>query len=381
MFCLQLVCRGGHGGKALVPGLGPAQRQQAADRVRGQSGQQPPGLEPGRVPGQRQTALRRQGADLAGLGAGTAQPGRSRHSPRRTGRDQQGRQPDQRVGGQGVHDPEALPVRSRLQPGQDLSQDLERHPAAGPAGGQQLVQLLPDPLGRNAPQPLPLLQGGRRGGGVEGQFFLRAEAVQPQDAQPVLLKAAGRLAHRAHHPADQQVLPAPKGVDEALGLVVGHGVDGKIPPGQVGLHIGHELHPVGVASVGIAALHPEGGHFIKAPALPDGDGAVLQPGGDAVLFPKERHRLLRPCAGADVPVVRGAAGQAVPDAAAHQIGFVSRPVQFVQHLRCAGVYVDLLVHVSVNRRVTALPSKPHSAAGNTACARGRAASGSSMRGE
>ena len=105
-------------------------------------------------------------------------------------------------------------------------------------------------MGTQCPGRLP-------GGRVDGKAEPRREPVQPQDAQGILFKAGGGVAHGPQDALLQVLLPS-KGVDEPLGIVVGHGIDGKVPPGRVLPQAAGKGHPVRVPGVGIAAVHPIG---------------------------------------------------------------------------------------------------------------------------
>ena len=189
-------------------------------------------------------------------------------------------------------------------------------------------------MGTQCPGRLP-------GGRVDGKAEPRREPVQPQDAQGILFKAGGGVAHGPQDALLQVLLP-PKGVDKPLGIVVGHGIDGKVPPGQVLPHIRHKVYLVRVAAVGIGPLGAEGSGLVQLAAVLDGHGAVLQPGGDALPLPEQCQHLLRPGTGAKVPVLRGAPQQTVPHAAAHRVGRISGPVQPGQQSRRTGVQSDVL---------------------------------------
>ena len=181
----------------------------------------------------------------------------------------------------------------------------------------------------------------RPGGGcVQRKAEPCGKAVQPQDTQCILGKPLLRLTHRPQQTVLQVFLPA-KGVYQTLGLIIGHGVDGKIPPGKILPHVRYELHFVRVTAIGIAALGAEGGSLVQLPAIFDGDRAVLQAGGDALRCPEQFHHLLRQGAGAQVPVVGGAPQKTVPHAAAHSIGCVARRMQGVQQSGCPGVKCQL----------------------------------------
>ena len=207
-------------------------------------------------------------------------------------------------------------------------------------GSQQLCQFLLNALGRDAVQVRCQLPRRPGGGCVQCKAEPCGKAVQPQNAQRILGKPLLRLTHRPQQTVLQICLPA-KGVYQPLGFIICHRVDGKIPPGKILPHIRYELHFVRVTSIGIAALGAEGGSFVQLPAVFDGDRAVLQTGGDALLCPEQLHYLLRQGAGAQVPVVGGASQKTVPHAAAYGIGCVARCVQGVQQGSCPGVKCQL----------------------------------------
>ena len=219
-----------------------------------------------------------------------------------------------------------------------------------------------------------------RRGRVDGKAKPRCEPVQPQDAQRVLGEPLVRHAHGPQDAALQIGLTA-KGIHKALFCIVGHGVNSKIPPGQVLPHIRYKMHLVRVAAIGISPLGAEGGDLVQPAALLYGHGAVLQAGGDAFFFAEQLHSLLRQGAGAKIPVMGGKAQQAVPHAAAHHVGRIARPVQGVQQLRRALVHPDGHGCASSYCRVMLLPSKPHSAAGKMPCACSAYSSGSVIMGE
>ena len=219
-----------------------------------------------------------------------------------------------------------------------------------------------------------------RRGRVDGKAKPGCEAVQPQDAQRVLGEPLAGHTHRPYDAALQVGLPA-KGVHKALFFIVGHGVDGKIPPGQVLPHIRHKVHLVRVAAICVGAFCTEGGDLVKGTALLHRYRAVLQAGGDAPLRAEQLHHLLRQSTGAQVPVVRCKAQQTVPHAAAHHVGCIARPVQGVQQLCRTLVHPDGHGCASSYCSVMLLPSKPHSAAGKMLCACAAYSSGSVIMGE
>ena len=239
-------------------------------------------------------------------------------------------------------------IHHRLCGGQDFRGQLRQHHSQHSGfqirprlrGGQQLCQFLLNALGRDAVQVRCQLPRRPGGGCVQCKAEPCGKAVQPQNAQRILGKPLLRLTHRPQQTVLQICLPA-KGVYQPLGFIICHRVDGKIPPGKILPHIRYELHFVRVTSIGIAALGAEGGSFVQLPAVFDGDRAVLQAGGDALLCPEQLHYLLRQGAGAQVPVVGGAPQKAIPHAAAHGIGCVARRVQGVQQSGRPGVKCQL----------------------------------------
>ena len=269
----------------------------------------------------------------------------------------------------------------RFQLRQDNGQNVRFQIASGPGCRQQLEQCFLDALRRNAVQMRPQCPGSSTGGWGDGEAEPGREPVEPQDAQRVLLKAAFRLPHRPHEMGGKVVLPA-KGVDEPFLGAVCHSVDGEIPPGKILPHIRHKADGIRVAAIGVGSLGAEGRCLIEPAALLHRHGAVLQAGGDTLFLPEQRHHLLRAGAGAEVPIVGVQPQQAVPDTAAHSVGRMARPMECIQQQGCTRVKFDRCHVVSSSYcRMICLPSKPHSAAGNTACALGRAASGSRIMGE
>ena len=269
----------------------------------------------------------------------------------------------------------------RFQLRQDNGQNGGFQIASGPGCRQQLEQFFLDALRRNAVQMRPQCPGSSTGGWVDGKAEPGREPVEPQDAQRILLKAAFRLPHRPHAMGGK-VVPPDKGVDESFLGAVCHGVDGEIPPGKILPHIRHKADGIRVAAIGIGPFGAEGRCLIEPAALLHRHGAVLQAGGDTLFLPEQRHHLLRAGAGAEVPIVGGQPQQAVPDTAAHSVGRMARPMERIQQQGCTRVKFDRCHVVSSSYcRIICLPSKPHSAAGNTACALGRAASGSRIMGE
>ena len=183
----------------------------------------------------------------------------------------------------------------------------------------------------------------RFGGLVDHKTEPGRKAVETQDAQSVFFKAAQRLTDGPHHAPGQIFLPA-------------NGVDGEVPPGQVLPDVGYKGHAVGVTAIGITALSAEGGDLIELAVPLHSHGAMLQSGGDALLFSEQLHHLLRAGGGAEVPVVGRKAQQTVPDTAAHGVGRKTCPVQRVQQGGGTRFYGDVHSSASSYCRVMLLPS-------------------------
>ena len=116
----------------------------------------------------------------------------------------------------------------------------------------------------------------------------------------------------------------PAAGDQAIALTV------KSPPRQILPHIGNKAHGVGVAAVAVGAVSAEGCDLPAFAAFHHGHRAVLFPVQQQAAALKQRFDLagLRACA--DIPVLRRAAKQAVPHAAAHNERLVSGRLQRAQ---------------------------------------------------
>ena len=108
-----------------------------------------------------------------------------------------------------------------------LPQDRRRIRAA-----QQLGQLLADPLRRNVPQQFPAVRQRRAGGRFDGKAQHRRKPQAAQDSEGILGKAPFRLAHAAQD-SRFQIRPSSEGIIQRSPQIRRHGIDGKIPPGQI----------------------------------------------------------------------------------------------------------------------------------------------------
>ena len=134
-----------------------------------------------------------------------------------------------------------------------------------------------------------------------------------QHAQRVLAEARFRVADAADDAAGE-ILPATEKVCDGSGQVHGHGVDGKIPAGQVVRETADEAHAVRVAAVVIGAVETVGRDLGAGTVQKDRHRAVLQPGGDAA--GEQAQDVLRQRLRGDIPVMDRAAQQRVAHAPA-----------------------------------------------------------------
>ena len=197
----------------------------------------------------------------------------------------------------------------------------------GVFSAEQLFQLLPHPLRRDAPQHGSAVPQRRRRRRFDRQAQRRRKAQPPQNAQAVFGKAAFRIPHRPQQ-AGLPVLLAAVGIDEAVILhIPRHGPDGKIPPGQILPQAHAELHAVRPPSVGIAALSPEAGDLHRVFPRQHRYRAVPQPRFDHPAVGKQGFHLLRQRRNGNIPIVRRHAAPDIPHTAAHRVGLKARPVQ------------------------------------------------------
>ena len=193
-----------------------------------------------------------------------------------------------------------------------------------PGGEEDLFQLGLDPLPGDLVQH-PGVPG--QGGGrlrLQGKAQLGGEADRPQQPQAVLPEAPVRVPHAADQPRSQVGLPS-EGVRYGPVPGQGHGVDGKVPPGQVLPKAHAEGHGIGPPAIPVALLPAEGGDLQRHVPQKDGDGAVPEAGGEGP--GKEGQDLLRQGRGGHIPVPGGPPQQGVPDAAPHREGLRASPPQ------------------------------------------------------
>ena len=109
--------------------------------------------------------------------------------------------------------------------------------------------------------------------------------------------------------------------------IVGHGVDGEIPAGQVFPEAFFKVHPVRTPVIPVSPFGAKGGDLNGLPAGHNGDGAVLLSGADQGKVLKHLGNLPWQGVGTQVPVVGGQPQQPVPHTAAHGPGFKAPVLQ------------------------------------------------------
>ena len=193
----------------------------------------------------------------------------------------------------------------------------------------ELRHLLQNALGSNALQKRSIAVDAAGRLLLNGKAQGSRKAQRPHQAQGILAKAAVRLTHTAQKAGFQILLPA-EGVADATPEIHGHGVDGKVPAGEILLQCGRKLHRAGVASVQIVAILAEGGDFHIVMFAAHRHSAVLQTRGNG--FSREGgHHFFRQGIGGHIPVLGAAAHQQIPHAAAYQIGLLALLLQRAEH--------------------------------------------------
>ena len=192
----------------------------------------------------------------------------------------------------------------------------------------KLCQLHLNALRAHLPEPVRMTADGFLRPLLNGKTKLGRKPHRAHDAQSVFLKPLVGLSHAADD-LPFQILPASEQIHQSVFLIICHGVHREIPPLQILLQTGGKCHFLRMSAVLIFPVHPVGRHFIAPSVAHNRNRAVLDSRIDCLF--KQGLRLLRPGGGGDVPVVRRAAKQGIPDAAAHRIGFVTRVLQNVKN--------------------------------------------------
>ena len=188
---------------------------------------------------------------------------------------------------------------------------------------EQLRQFTLHALRREILQQRAIAMDGRR----RLRRDLKAEhgrkAQRAQDAQPILLKAAVRLAHAAHNAARNVLRPAAD-VDQPRARIVGQRVHREIAAQQILAQAARKAHGVRPPVVGIVPVDAVGRDLKRQAVEQDGHGAVPEPRLDEPLAGKDALDLCGLGIGRDVPIPRRAATQRVAHSPADDIGLPAR---------------------------------------------------------
>ncbi len=193
---------------------------------------------------------------------------------------------------------------------------------------QQLFQLHTDALRTHLPKIRSQQTDSLPGGFLNPVIQLRGEADRPHHPECILGEPLHRIADGTDY-VPLNVTDAVKFIHQSFRRAVRHRIDREIAPLQVLQEACRKGDIVRMPSVRVLSVNPVGCHLIAFRSHHHRDGSVLNPG---VHRPAEKRlRLLRPRRGRDIPVIRPAPEEAVPDTAAHDIGFLSRCMKLLQN--------------------------------------------------
>ena len=223
-----------------------------------------------------------------------------------------------------------LESHHRRDKGKKNGQDIRilRQHAVHAGRDKKTVELGAEPFRRHKPEPFPFFMQGRGGLRDDPEIIRPGKAQRPHQAQRVFLKPPPRLPHRPQQ-AVFEVGFSPEGIPQPPLRMPGHGVDGKIAAGQVIAQAGGETDAVRAAVVAVRAIYAVGGDLQRQPVQENRQRPVGDPGFDETEAGKYRFHLFRQSGGADIPIVRNQAEQAVPHAPAHGVSlkalFLQKP--------------------------------------------------------
>ena len=150
----------------------------------------------------------------------------------------------------------------------------------------------------------------------------RSEPESPHNPQSVLPEPVRRIAYTRNFIVPQGFLTTER-VNQAIDFVVGHGVHGEVTSRQILSKTRRETHTVRVAAVRILTVNTECRDLVLFPSITQTDRncAVFDAGfnGLYATFCKSLQNLHRCCVGADIPIMRLQAEQAISDASAYHI--------------------------------------------------------------
>ena len=150
----------------------------------------------------------------------------------------------------------------------------------------------------------------------------RSKPESPHNPQSILLEPVRRIAYTRNFIVPQGFLTTER-VNQAIDFVVGHGVHGEVTSRQILSKTWCETHTVRVAAVRILTVNTERRDLVlfSGVAQTDRNCAMLNTGLDSlnIASRKSFQNLHGCCVGADVPIMRLQAEQAVSDAPAYHI--------------------------------------------------------------
>ncbi len=189
-----------------------------------------------------------------------------------------------------------------------------------PRSPQSLEPLLSHPLRGEPLQPLGAPPSRRPGLRLNGEPEAGREPDGAEDPEEILANAVPRRPDRPDH-SGVNVLPSPEGIAPFVtDRVVGDGVDGEVPPGQVFVERGAEGNDC-VTAIGLDVA-AEGGHLVKMPApVEHADRPVADAHRNGVRKEPEHH--LRWRRGHEVHVALALAEERVAQRPAHRPGLVT----------------------------------------------------------
>ena len=202
-----------------------------------------------------------------------------------------------------------------------LKQQFEAR--AGIGERQQAVELIANPLVGHDAEPVGHGQNGGCQRWLRGQPELSQEPCRPQHAQGVVAERRLRVQRRAEKAVSQVGCPTEGIHQSAIGKLNGHGVDGEVAPGEIGLD-GVGKNHIGLAGARLVPLGAVRGDLNPPVAPASADGAEALPLGPQSVGPalQDRFHRGRLGVGGEVQVEAGVQRQAQQGVAhhpAHQI--------------------------------------------------------------
>ncbi len=233
------------------------------------------------------------------------------------------------VVGRLVHAAHPIDLRQHHRQQAGLRQQLEA--AAGTTLGEDLHDLVADPLGRDVAERGRGGDDRRVGGRVDPESEPGREAHGAQHSQAVLGDAGAGVPDGADHAGTQVGDAADEVVHLAGQRILEERVDGEVAPAGI-VARGAEVHRARPPAVDVGVVGAEGGHLEARAVLDHEDHPELH--ADRHGPWEQRPHGLRPRAGRHVPVERRAAEQPVADAPPRQVGLVTGGAQPPHDVSC-----------------------------------------------